>query len=170
MASASRFYDSLVVQEPFFVYHNQGHSGLDDVFARMQRCAPFHRIITKVPARFLPLQVLAFYAFWDELDKDSLDSISVRASDNVITDDSFNLLEAVLKTYDLEESGKEIFPDMPSVLMEESFQAMTLPAFGNQAKTYDFKGMQRTRLKPEFRLLLMSSTRSFSRKKGQMTG
>lgn len=69
-SNAKDHYEMMVIQEPYFVYDDLGQSGLDDVFLRMKRCAPFHQIITKKLPKFLPRQVLAFYAFWNEPKKE----------------------------------------------------------------------------------------------------
>lgn len=133
-------FEKTVVEEPYFVYDNLGHSGLDNIFRRIQLCAPFHRIITARPPKFLPRQVLAFYLFLKEPVEDEFESITVRHSEDTINDPEINLLEAAKMSFNLRDSG-DLSLSFSSELLESTYQILTLPALEAKDMIYGLKGM-----------------------------
>lgn len=142
----------MMIHEPYFAYENLGHSGLDDIFRQMQLCAPFHRIITSRPPKFLPQQVMAFYIFWNEPMDDEYESITVLHSEDTANDTEINLLKAVKMTFELEDSG-ELSLSFNTDLLVDTYQIMTLPALEEKDLKNGLKGFQRTSPKLEFCIL-----------------
>lgn len=96
--------------------------------------------------------MIAFYIFWHEPIEKDLSSITVRHSENTAVDPEFNLLEAVINTFSLEDAGDTSLT-IPSTTLEEMYQTMIIPTNKKEEKKYGLKGFSRIWLKPEFLIL-----------------
>lgn len=66
--------------EPYLAYINYDHVGVNAIYLRIQSCAPFYKIVTAVPVRFLPKQIVAFFLFLHEPNDKDISTISFHIS------------------------------------------------------------------------------------------
>lgn len=149
-----------IALEPFFAFDNYGHTGLNPLLDIIRRCVSFCKIITGKPALFLPKQIAAFFLFWYEPNEKDLSSITILLSVDTVNEPKLNLLQSVVKAFDLEDAGDASL-SISLTNFEAECKEMTLPSDDKKDATYNLKGFFRICLKPIYRLLFDDELKVF---------
>lgn len=92
-----------------------------------------------MPANYLPRQISAFYLFWYKPNEKDLASITVCFSERTASDPEFNLLQAVVEAFNIEDVDDAGLTFLVTQ-MEVVYQEMTLPSDAQRTRRMDSRG------------------------------